>query len=140
MRWALFEKSGVSLAVPLEKVLHVLTAPKVFELPLLKRVFVGGIVYQGQVVPLVGETVGAASSVNEETAAFVIICEAEFGLVGLPADRIIEITKTDKVTAGGDATELSGSHDNRNISCDYRQLDLNAILEDPEFSMCGLKD
>jgi chemotaxis signal transduction protein len=137
MRWALFEKSGVSLAVALEKVLHVLTAPQVFELPLLKRVFTGGIIYQGQVVPLL---VGASDPGQQEAAAFVIVCEAEFGLIGLPADRIIEITKTDNVTPGGDATELSGSEDNENISCDYRHLDLNAILEDPEFSMCGLKD
>ena len=140
MRWGLFEKSGVSLAVALEKVLHVLTAPQVVCLPLLKPVFSGGIVYQGQVVPLLSDAVGDSPPGTLEDAAFVVVCEAEFGLVGIPADRIVEITKSDKVNAGEGATRSSGSENNINISCDYRQLDLNAILDNPEFSMCGLKD
>ena len=91
-------------------------------------------------VPLLGDTVAASDPGTQGDAAFVVVCEAEFGLVGIPADRIIEITKSDKVKAGEGAAGPSGSENNTNISCDYRQLDLNAILEDPEFSMCGLKD
>lgn len=140
MRWALFEKSGVTIAVALEKVLHVLTAPPVFAMPLLKPVFAGGFVYQGQVVPLLREKPGTDSIDTGQDAAFVLVCEAEFGLLGIPADRIIRITKSAGQTPGEDTARMSGNEENDINNCEYRQLDLNQVLEDPDFSIPGLKD
>lgn len=140
MRLALFETSGGSCSVALDKVLHVLTDPPVFKLPLLNRVFIGGFVYQGQFVPLLSKS--SSSMVEDESlqASFVIVCEAEFGLVGVPADRIMRITKAEEVGPGGDAMDGCHSESYEINGCNYRQLDLNAILDDPDFSMCRLKD
>jgi len=94
MRLALFEISTVSCSVPLDKVLHVLTEPDVFVLPLLRDCFSGGLIYQRQLVPLLkGRKPEAEEEVVDSPPAFVLVCEAEFGLIGVPADRIIRITK-----------------------------------------------
>ena len=141
MRLALFETSGVPCSLALDKVLHVLTAPHVFSLPLLRCCFAGGIVYQEQFVPLLTaeppETPGGRKNLQP---AFVLVCEAEYGVVGVPADRIVRITKTGEV----DAKVMSGC-DSREETCEisgcnYRLLDLNRVLEDPDFTVCGLKD
>lgn len=141
MRLALFETSGESHSVALDKVIHVLTAPSVFRLPLLNRVFCGGFVYQGQVVPLLNNSSPAIEQNDENLqASFVIVCEAEFGLVGVPADRIIRLTKPEEVSLGGGSVGNTHSESYEINGCNYRQMDLNAILDDPDFSMCGLKD
>jgi chemotaxis signal transduction protein len=140
MRLALFEISAVSCSVPLDKVLHVLTEPNVFVLPLLRGCFSGGLIYQGQLVPLLkGVKPEAKGEVADPLPAFVLVCEAEFGLIGVPADRIIRITKNEEVDS--DAMPRLDSHqDTYQINnCEYRFLDLNRVVEDPDFTLCGLK-
>jgi len=140
MRLALFETSGEQCAVELDKVLHVLTAPEIFRLPLLKNIFTGGFLYQGQVVPLLSASaVEAAQGDIMTQAGFVLVCEAEFGLLGVPADKIIRITRSEESGQGEAVGDLHGESYEIN-GCTYRQLDLNAVLDNPEFSMCGLKD
>ncbi len=136
MRLALFEISDVSCSVSLDKVLHVLTEPKVFVLPLLHGCFSGGLIYQGQLVPLLkGCKPEAEGDVVDPLPAFVLVCEAEFGLVGVPADRIIRITKNEEVDSG----VMSGLDSCQINNCEYRFLDLNRVVEDPDFTLCGLK-
>lgn len=134
MRLALFEISAVSCSVPLDKVLHVLTEPKVFVLPLLRGCFSGGLIYQGQLVPLLKGR-KAEGDVVDPLPAFVLVCEAEFGLIGVPADRIIRITKNEEVDSG----VISGLDSCQINNCEYRFLDLNRVVEDPDFTLCGLK-
>ena len=141
MRLALFETSGVPCSLALNKVLHVLTTPHVFSLPLLRCCFAGGIVYQGQFVPLLAsEHPEMPGDKKNLQPAFVLVCEAEFGMVGVPADRIVRITKTGEV----DSEAISGC-DSQEETCEisgrnYRLLDLNRVLADPDFTMCDLKD
>lgn len=141
MRLALFETLGHSCSIPLDKVLHVLTAPKIFKLPLLRSCFVGGLVYQGQVVPLLAGKADANGDENvNQQPAFTLVCEAEYGLVAVPTDKIVRITKAEEISSltmsecntQGKTCEINGR--------DYRLLDLNRALEDPDFTVCGLKD
>ena len=141
MRLALFETLEVPCSIALDKVLHVLTAPKLFRLPLLRSSFAGGIIYQGQVVPLLaGEAPERQDGKINQQPAFALVCEAEYGLVAVPADRIVRITKSGEICS----TTISGC-DPQSEMCeiggrDYRLLDLNRVLEDPDFTVCGLKD
>lgn len=140
MRLILFEVSGTLSSLLLDKVLHVLNGPGVFELPLMRRCFAGGVLYQGQFVPLLE---GGCSETPEDEAgqrpACVLVCEAEFGLIGVPADRILRITKTGEI----DSEVVSGcgsQHQTFEINrCEYRLLDLNLVVEDPDFTFSGLK-
>lgn len=136
MRLALFELSTVPCSVPLDKVLHVLTAPTIFTLPLLRHCFAGGLVFQGELVPLLK---GHKAEVGVDLhPAFVIVCEAEFGLIGVPADRILRITKNDEVDSDN-LSEFDTQHETCEIhNCEYRFLDLNRV-GDPDFTLCGLK-
>lgn len=140
MRLALFEILEVSCSVPLDKVLHVLTAPQVFRLPLLRSCFSGGLVYQGQVVPLLACKPPQKGDKNKNQPAFTLVCEAEYGLVAIPADRIVRITNEAEISS----VTLSGCNfqgETCNIDGrDYRLLDLNQVLDDSDFTVCGLKD
>lgn len=141
MRMALFEISGVSCSVALDKVLHVMTNPHMFSLPLLNPCFAGALTYQGKVVPVLASEHPEAQEAKMNMApAFTIVCEAEFGMIGVPADKIVRITKTGEVSADA----ISGC-DSQNELCEvsghkYRMLDLNRMLEEPAFTICGLRD
>jgi chemotaxis signal transduction protein len=140
MRLALFKISTVSCSVPLDKVLHVLTDPHVFSLPLLRHCFAGGLIYQEQFVPLLKggktETRGADEDLQP---VFVLVCEAEFGLIGVPADKIIRITKNGEVDSESIPGHVSQHKTCEINNCEYRLLDLNRVVEDPDFTLCGLK-
>lgn len=141
MRLALFETLGAPCSIALEKVLHVLTAPQVFRVPLLRRSFSGGVAYQGQIVPLLAEKkLEVRGAGKKPQPAFVLVCEAEYGLVAVPADKIVRITKNDEMRP-----EMTSGSDSQSETCevsgrDYRLLDLNRVLEDPDFTVCGFKD
>jgi len=81
----------------------------------------------------------AEGEVVDSLPAFVLVCEAEFGLIGVPADRIIRITKSEEV----DFDAISGPDSHQDMcqinNCEYRFLDLNRVVEDPDFTLCGLK-
>jgi chemotaxis signal transduction protein len=138
MRLILFETLAVPCSISLDKVLHVLTSPQLFILPLLRPSFVGAVVYQGQVIPMLA---GNASEKGEGTVnrqpAFCLICEAEFGSVAIPADKIVRITE-----AGEVSSKIMSGCDSRDETCeiddrDYRLLDLNQVLDDSDFTVCG---
>ena len=138
MRLALFEISEVPCAIALEKILHIMTSPHVFSLPLLSPRFAGGLVYQGQVVPLLASGhCETQDGITNLAPAFTLVCEAEFGIVGIPADTIERITKIGE--AGCEAISECNSQDEvYEISGrEYRILDLNEIIEDPAFSIAG---
>ncbi len=102
--------------------------------------FFRGLIYQRQLVHLLkGRKPEAEGGVADPLPAFVLVCEAEFGLIGVPADRIIRITKNEEIDF--DAVSGLDSHqDTCQINnCEYRFLDLNRVVEDPDFTLCGLK-
>ena len=138
MRLILFETLAVPCSIFLDKVLHILTSPQVFMLPLLRPSFAGAIVYQGQVIPLLtGNSPEKGEEKINRQPAFALICEAEYGLVAIPADRIVRITK-----AGEVSSKIMSGCDSRDETCeiddrDYRLLDLNQVLDDSGFTVCG---
>lgn len=141
MRLALFEISGVFCAVALEKVLHVLTGPQVFMLPLLRSSFAGALVYKEQVVPLLAcEDSTEGLGEKKTQPGFVLVCEAEFGLLGLPADRIVRITNVGEIDPQTlretDSVDQCFAMD----GCDFHLLDLNQVMDDPDITVCRLKD
>jgi len=107
-------------------------------LPLLRPSFAGAIVYQGQVIPLLtGNSPEKGEEKVNRQPAFALICEAEYGLVAIPADRIVRITK-----AGEVSSKIMSGCDSRDETCeiddrDYRLLDLNQVLDDSGFTVCG---
>ena len=140
MRLSLFEISSVFCSVPLDKVLYVLTEPGVFVLPLLRGCFSGGLIYQGRLVPLLkGCKLEAEGGFVDLLPAFVLVCEAEFGLKCVPTDRIIVITENEEVESDA-VSGFDSLQDTCQINnCEYRFLDLNRVVEDPDFTLCGLK-
>jgi hypothetical protein len=102
--------------------------------------FFGGADLPGTVAAMLkGRKPEAEGEVADPLSAFVLVSEAEFGLIGVPADRIIRITKNEEVDS--DAIFGLDSHqDTCQINnCEYRFLDLNRVVEDPDFTLCGLK-
>lgn len=87
MRLVLFEMAGARSALCMDQVLQVLQEPRIWPLPCLRAGFAGVFLHQGQIVPLLAATGGTAPQ-----GQFVLICEAPFGLVGLPAEKIERIT------------------------------------------------
>ena len=137
MSLALLETLEDPCSIELDKVLHVLTAPQLFRLPLLRPCFVGGLVYQGQVVPLLVSKLSEREDKTIHSPAFALVCEAEFGVVAVPAEKIVCITKAGEISSmtmsecssHGETCEIGGR--------DYRLLDLNRVLEDSDFTVCG---
>ncbi len=141
MRLALFEISGMFFAVALDKVLHVLTGPHVFMLPLLRSCFAGVLVYKEQVVPLLACNLTTAGAEEKKTQPdFVLVCEAELGLLALPADRMVRITNVGEVDPEALQEGISEGRLFAMDGCDFRMLDLNQVMDDPEFTVCSLKD
>lgn len=138
MRRALFERSGVPCSIPLDKVLHILTAPAVFKLPLLRPAFVGAFVYDERVVPLLAGESRRVDGGAEQEVPFVLVCEAEFGLVGIPADKILKITRAGEIESGGADHGGSSGQSCEINGRDYRQLELNDVLEESGFSVSGM--
>jgi chemotaxis signal transduction protein len=134
MRLTLFRLGEERFALPLAKVLHIVPAPEVFNLPLLRPLFRGVCVRQDELVPIVSERVLCRQgSVSSEQTSFLLICEAEYGGLGIPAALIERITAGGEVNLDSDQTcdarypesfELAGS--------EYRLLDLNLLLETPK--------
>ncbi len=140
-RLALFEISSISCSIPLDKVLRVLTEPQLFKLPLLRDCFAGGLIFQEQFVPVLScENTNSQNLEKRLQPIYVLVCEAEFGLVGIPADKIVKITKIGEI--GSEVIpEADSQYDTCKIDgCDYHLLDLNLIVEDPDFTLCGMKD
>lgn len=138
MRQTLFESSGEPCSIPLDKVLHILTDPTVFKLPLLRPAFVGAFVFNEQVVPLLAGKSRRVNGGAGHDVPFVLVCEAEFGLVGVPADRILKITSAAEIGSGGVDQEIPSGQSCEINGRTYRQLELNDVLEDPSFSVSGL--
>ena len=133
MRLALFRSGGRSLAVPLEVVRKVLHEPPVFDLPLLRACFGKVLVFEGQLVPLVrGEP---ESGPRIEQPPIVLICDAEFGRVGIPADKVERITAPEESATPieAEAAAANGASEEmcRVSGQAYRLLNVNHLIEVP---------
>ncbi len=97
-------------------------------------------IYQRQLVPLLKERIPETEEeFSGPLPAFVLEGKAEFGLIGVSADRIIRITKNEEV----DSKAVSGLDSHQETcqinNCEYRFLDLNCVVEGSDFTLCGLK-
>jgi len=88
---ALFSLNGASFALPVEEIRHILSAPRIFPLPLLRSEFSGVFLYQGEIVPLLnlGKRFGIKGS--SASIQFTVVMSTELGFVGLPAGQVPRI-------------------------------------------------
>ena len=128
MRYALFATTTGHCAVALAKVLHVLPAPAIFRLPLMRAIFSGVIIHQDQLVPVLAPwTLDDATSAAAANCPLIMLCEAEFGRLGIPVKQI------ERITAVGELPEPTGDQKQDRIlevsGVNYRLLDLNRLLD-----------
>ena len=128
MRFALFSTTAGRCAVALDKVLHVLPAPTLFVLPLMRVIFSGVIIHQDQLVPVLAPwSLGEASPAVASNVPLILLCEAEFGRLGIPVSQI------ERITADGELPDPSGEQNQDGIlevsGVNYRLLDLNRLLD-----------
>ncbi len=88
---ALFRLSRHEYALPVEGILHILSSPKVFPLPLLPSGVQGVFLYKGEAVPLVDPYLAGAKAHAKGDDQFVIVYGTESGLVGLQAEQVLQI-------------------------------------------------
>lgn len=132
MRLVLFETAAARSAVCMTSVLHVLQEPAIWPLPCVRSGFAGVILYQEQIVPLLSGPVDSDSvdsGADDPQGRFVLVCEAPFGLVGIPAERIERITSVGEI----DNHEVSGQgcpvETIKINGLDYCLYNLNHLLE-----------
>ena len=99
VKYALFAFSGGHFVLPIDKVIYILPAPQIFPLPGLRDWFDGVLVYQDEIVPHLA--LGRMLDVGAmRPAGLTIICQAEYGLIGLPADQVQRIEDAGQVEIG----------------------------------------
>lgn len=135
MRLALFRNAGQDLAVSLDLVLKVLQEPPVFGLPLLRTCFGKVLVFEDQVVPLVRSFPGVPEHAAEAgPPQIVLVCEAEFGRIGIPAEKVERITAPGERLARlePEAQAAGGEEEIYHVSGQaYRLLNVNQLIEIP---------
>ena len=90
-RMALMRIGADRFALSLERVLHILPAPSVFPLPLIRAVFQGVFIYQGELVAQL-EPAALLGRSNGE-CPLTVVYGTDLGLLGLPVDQILQIVE-----------------------------------------------
>lgn len=87
---ALLSYGEQGYALPVESMEHILPSPRIFELPLLHRLFSGVFLHGEHVVPLfkLFELLKPKSGSAAPDLAFVVLFLTEFGTLGLPATHV----------------------------------------------------
>ncbi|OHB33978.1 MAG: hypothetical protein A2X84_04490 [Desulfuromonadaceae bacterium GWC2_58_13] len=94
---ALFLLRGQVYALAVEEILIILQEPRIFSLPLLPPVVIGMLIHDGEAVPVVKPArLPRASEDGQYPCSYVVVCGTEFGVAGLPADKILHIVERRK--------------------------------------------
>ena len=105
---ALFALADQLFALRVEGVRHIVSVPRIFSLPLLRKGLCGVFLYQGDVVPLLDlwDVLGLETPKDGARGQFSVVHSTESGLIGLPASRILSIVNSGQGIiengAGGD--------------------------------------
>ena len=108
---ALFGYRGNEFALPVEAVEQIIPSPRVNLLPRLHARFLGVILHEGHVVPLLdlGQMFGLPEEQEGVSASFVVLIFTEFGTLGIPATQVRQIVdRAEGAMEGAKKNELSG--------------------------------
>jgi chemotaxis signal transduction protein len=88
---ALFSLDAATFALPVAGIRYILSAPRLFALPLLRSEFCGVFLYQGELIPLLNLWKRFDMAVCPSANQFTVVMSTEAGLVGLPAGQVRRI-------------------------------------------------
>lgn len=122
---ALLELAGEVFALPVSGIEHIVPAPRLFPLPLMRAGFAGVFVDRNEVLPLLDlqHVWGLPRPVRDATR-FVVVCASAAGPVGLPAGAVLGIVnRREGALEEGDAGRAFVHGGQR-----YPLLDVEALL------------
>jgi len=94
---ALFLLHEQVYALNVEEIQIILQEPRLHSLPLLPPEIAGMLIYGGEAIPLLKSGRLLASAADDSRfSAYVVVCNTEFGVAGLPADKILHIVDRSK--------------------------------------------
>jgi chemotaxis signal transduction protein len=93
---ALFSLESTTFALPVMGIRHILSAPRIFPLPLLRSEFCGVFLYQGEIVPLLNLWKRFGMTVWPSVPQFTAVMSTELGLIGLPAGQVRRIVNREQ--------------------------------------------
>lgn len=103
----LFELQESGFALPVAAVEHIVPAPRVFPLPLLRAGFAGVFIDRDGVVPFLAPRVFGLPLRPAGLSRYALVCGSEAGPVGLPAAELLGIVNRQEghveAAAGGNA-------------------------------------
>ena len=118
-------------ALPLEGVLHILPSPVVFPLALIRAGFQGGFIYQGELVAQLEPS--ALLGKPHGNCPFTVVYGTDLGLLGLPADQILQIVELQMGTVAACAPTPSARFFAQSKfvynGSEYPWLDVEALLQ-----------
>jgi len=130
-RLVLLRLGEKQLALPLEKVWHILLTPRLFPLALIRPGFKGVFLHQDEVLPLLDLPGLLAVPGSGKECPYVMVCETEFGPLGLPVDQILQIVERQLGALTEDEPEADRFSAEKNFVYNgnrYLLLDLGALL------------
>ncbi|BCR04400.1 hypothetical protein DESUT3_14690 [Desulfuromonas versatilis] len=122
-------------ALPVEGIVHIVSSPEVFQLPLLPPGVGGVFLYQDQLTPLLDLRClwGQDAARRSGAVAYTVVCSCEVGLVGVPVDRVLHIVDLDPAlvkTVAGEPAEVPAGTSNLFVHGDreFPILNVDSLL------------
>jgi chemotaxis signal transduction protein len=129
---ALFSLGSTSFALPVEGIRHILFAPRIFPLPLLRSEFCGVFLYQGEIIPLFNLWQRFGMTICPSANRFTAVMSTEVGLVGLPAGEAPRIICREQGGLKDAANEEQSPGADRTFihaETEYSLLDVEELIE-----------
>jgi len=90
-KMALVAINGREYALPVDRIRHILAEVKVFPLVCLRSGFCGVFLFDDDIIPLLQPTLLAADFDHERPLAYTLICQSDYGEIGLSIDQTVRI-------------------------------------------------
>jgi len=90
-KMALLAVGGREYALPVDRIRHILADAKVFPLVCLRSGFAGVFLFDNEVVPQLQHEALAEEHATSGLLPYMVICQSDFGEVGLPIDHAVRI-------------------------------------------------
>lgn len=88
---------GREYALPIERIRHILAEPEIFPLIRLRTGFAGVFLFGESVIPqLQPAAIPSMDAFDTVAAPYTVICQSDYGEVGLPVDRAVRIVDVDE--------------------------------------------
>lgn len=129
-KYALFRVQGRGFALAVQQLAQVLDAPRIFALPELRKPFAGVLLLGEEPVPFFDWRRPDPISAPPASTPYVVLCNTEFGMLGLPADearQVVPLNLNDAEAAGEEP--LPGAVGNCRVGEEqFAVIDLELLL------------